>query len=181
MNVCKIEDIKKLLEKRLKNTVEELDAWRRVERVKTKKGEDFAILSKNFNNCYFSDLFHDNEHPIVKIYVGYQESTIDIYGYLDELPENDERKKDYIKSFIRQKYKYNTDEIENAIKDKIEHLKNREKSFKNQLKNVDKCVKKINKKINELKEILKSEDLKEGYYQNTLGYALIDFIKNSII
>lgn len=176
--------IKEKIEKYLEQDKARLSMWENVKRIKTKSGEDFKTFSKNIEGATIEKsnfgLKH-NEYINVKGWAGcssFVEDTIKIYGFVDELLEDDERReRANSKSYgWRQTYDFNLDEVFKAIEERKELIKSRIHSYEEQLKNAGKMVDKAFTIIDQIKEFLKEESLQDKIYLNTLGYAIRNLI-----
>jgi prefoldin subunit 5 len=77
-----VEDARERLTKRLDYYTSRLEAWEKVARVCKKDGKDFAILSKNFENCTFKTEYNSN-YVVVYLHTnseGYTRDEINISG-----------------------------------------------------------------------------------------------------
>ena len=163
---------------------ERLSMWENVKRVKAKSGEDFKTFSKNIEGATIEKSNYGpkhNEYMNVKGWAGYSifvEDTIRIYGFVDELPKDDERRERANSGSYgwRQTYDFNLDEVFKAIEERKELIKARIHSYEEQLKNAEKMVDKAFAITDQIKELLKEEPLKDKIYLNTLGYAIRDLI-----
>lgn len=176
--------IKEKIKKYLLLDEERLSMWENVKRVKTKNGEDFKTFSKNIEGATIEKSNYGpkhNEYMTVKcwsVYSIFVEDTIRIYGFVDELPEDDERRERANPNNYpwRQTYDFNLDEVFQAIEERKELIKERIHSYEEQLKNAEKMVDKAFTIADQIKELLKEEPLKDKIYLNTLGYAIRDLI-----
>lgn len=176
--------IKEKIEKYLEQDKGRLSMWENVKRIKTKGGEDFKTFSKNIEGAIIEKSNYGpkhNEYITVKGWAGcnaFIEDTIRIYGFVDELPENDERREraNEKSNIWRQTYDFNLDEVFKAIEERKELINERIRSYEEQLKNAEKMVDKAYVVIDQIKELLKEEPLKDRIYWNTLGYAIRDLI-----
>ena len=177
MSIFTKQDIKAKLEKNLKNYQEKIVQWEKVERVKTKEGKDFKVISKNFKNARFT---YDWKHHI-SIYG----DSIDINIKNYQLPDDDPRKvKGDTYEITHLDILLTPDEIEMKIKNTIEHYKNHIKSYERQLRDLDQLFDKAVKLVEPIKELLKNETelFSNGYsYPTTLCYALREYIQNALI
>lgn len=62
----------------------------------------------------------------------------------------------------------------------VELLKNKIIEYETQLKNANKYIEKADKIINEIKELRKEKELMSDISNNSLGYAIIEYIKTMI-
>lgn len=176
MSIYRKEDIRKKLESSLKDYQEKLAEWQKVERVKTKDGKDFKVLGKNFTSSY---MVRDWQGLILHT----RNDTIYAYVYNSKLKDGDPRKVSD-NSWIDTKADMTADELEESIKNTIEHYKDRIKSYERQLRDLDALMEKVNELIEPIKELLKNEEelFPNGYkYPTSLNYAIKEYIKNALI
>lgn len=148
-----------------------IDALERVERVRTKSGEDFKILSKNFTNCRIeveNYSMQPNERELKVSYKtpsgGYESHKISLYCHFDSMS------KDKIKhdpepkyQFLKQIYVYNADEIEEALKLEISCQRVFLEDSKRNLETIENKFDEIEAKVNSFKSEMKS--LCNGCYE----------------
>ena len=183
--ISKLENIKKDYE-------EKKQAWENVKRLYKKDGSEFAIKQKNIDGARFGK-YNPNEdwmHPYLTVYYyhgsRYQEESIPMFLYIDTLKKDDSRlnNKDQIKEdsccCVRSTYVFNIDECFEAIKKHIKFLNSKIEDYKKQLAIVEEITQKADSIINQANELLKDERLADGYYRNTLGYAIRDYIKDNL-
>lgn len=117
-----LDEIEKSLKKDIEHYRKAAEAFSAVVIAKKKNGEEFANLTNAIKNarrvneygfdqlriCYKSD------------YTGYRTDTIDLYGYQDELPDDDPRKVAPVVGYVRQHYTLSADEVRAALRVKIE-------------------------------------------------------------
>ena len=145
------------------------DAWRKVEITKTKSGEEFKNLSRALVNAY-SIQEYGFERIAVKFRGTrvYESDTIDIYGYVDELPKDDARRTlGERNGYIRTHYILTPDEIRAKIERTIEIYGERVKSYETQIKKARKAFEKfrnaIDKAEKELSDYVDSEIDRPGH------------------
>ncbi len=114
----------------VKKSIEEKEALIRalenVKRVRTKSGEDFKILSKNFENCEISVsrfALQPNERTLTVFYKAggeYLKHQIYLYRHFEEMkPEEIKHEPEPKQSMLKQIYVYDVNEIEEAIQKEI--------------------------------------------------------------
>ena len=185
-----VNDITLKLENYKKEYEEKKQAWEQVKRLYKKDGSEFANKQKNIDGASFGK-YNPNEdwmHPYLTVYYGsrYQEESIPMFLYIDTLKKDDSRlsNKDQIKEdgccCVRSTYIYNIDECFEAIQEHIKFLNDKIEDYKKQLAIVEEITQKADLIINQANELLKDERLSDGYYHNTLGYSIRDYIKNNL-
>lgn len=106
-----------------------LEAWECVKVNKKKDGGEFAQLQRAIEGGKLYDYIGIKNGKLSVVYMtrfqGWQTDEIYVYGFLDELPDTDERKKEYSRQLIRQKYWFTADEVRAAVKKHIEYKKQR--------------------------------------------------------
>ena len=180
--ISKLENYKKEYE-------EKKQAWESVRRLYKKDGSEFASKQKNVDGAFFGKYTpcEDWMHQYLTVYYGSrcQTESIAMYIYVDTMKKDDSRleNKDQIKeggSFVRSTYVFNIDECFEAIKKHIKLLDERIEGYEKQLSIVEEITQKADSIINQANELLKNERLADGYYHNTLGYAIRDYIKDNL-
>ena len=163
------------LEYNKQDTIARLEAWKKFKLVYKKDGSHFSVFSKNFECASVGkySIIEDSEHPYLTIHYNvnarYETEHIEIYFYLDELPETDERRKEYKPQFVRQTVAMNFDEIENKVKSHIEFLENQIKSYDKQIEIAKSVYDTYMSKVTEAK----NELLKNCGDKNTLYYDVL--------
>ena len=103
----------------------------------------------------------------------YENYTVDIYGYIDELPADDPRRADYVKSFMRQKYISTAEEIREKIRNEIKMLEDRENDYARQIAVAQEAAKKYRAAIESAEEELKKACDRPGQIGHSSAYYLI--------
>lgn len=138
---------------KLKNEIEEreaiLKAWEGVTFPTKKNGEPFAIMSKNINGATYKvgeyALISDNVELKVVANNNYKWTTdsIDCYTLVRYLKDKNKivKTKNYMpkQPCLEQVYKYDLEDIKEAVNNRIEFLKENVKSLKRQLEIADKA------------------------------------------
>lgn len=181
------EEITQKLERILNDYKAELKGWQNVKRLTKKDGTDFAIKSKNFGGAsYMSSTYLSSEmHPcLILNYQSngtYLQSELNMYIQVRDMKKEDTRRNNESKikrdSLHYDTYIYDIDECFEAINNYIELLKEKIKEYETQLKNANKYIEKADKIINEIKELRKEKELMSDISNNSLGYAIIEYIK----
>lgn len=184
------EEITQKLERILNDYKAKLKGWQNVKRLTKKDGADFAIKSKNFGGAsYASSSYLSSElHPcLILNYQSnntYQQDDLNMYIQVRDMKKDDIRRNDESKikkdGFHYDTYIYDIDECFKAINEYIELLKEKILEYETQLQNANKYIEKADKLINEIKQLRKEKDLMSDISNNSLGYAIIDYIKTMI-
>ena len=153
-----------------------LEVWNKFKLVYKKDGSHFSIFSKNFESAKIGgySVIEDADHPYLTITYyttnnGYRTDHIQIFFYLDDLPETDERRKAYIPQFMRQTVTMTYDEIVTTVKDYIENLKSQIKDYERQIDIAETTYNNYMNKVTEAKnELLKACGEKDSLYYLTL-------------
>ena len=174
-----LEDIKKELNNYLEEHEAKAIAWANVKINKKKNGEDFARFSQALENGYVGKYtpVEDGLHPYITIYTKtksgkYVEDNIPIFYYLDELPNEDERKKAYKTQLLRQTTPMTNDEIMNAIKNHINKHNNYIERLKNDLKNAEKAYNNYKKALEDAEKQLLKDTQHTTQNSSSLYYAI---------
>lgn len=186
-----VNDIILDLESRKKDYEEKKQAWENVKRLYKKDGSKFAIRQKNIDGASFGK-YNPNEdwmHPYLTVYYGsrYQEESIPMFLYIDELKKDDSRlnNKDKIKNdsccCVRSTYVFNIEECFEAIQEHIKFLNGKIEDYKKQLAIVEEIAQKADSIISQANELLKDERLHDKYHFNTLGYRIRKYIQDNLI
>lgn len=132
---------------------------------------DIDVILKSYNKPEFWK----------KEWLIYKSNIIVIYAriYSIDVRRNNESK---IKrdGFHYDIYIYDINECFEEINNYIELLKDKIIEYETQLKNANKYIEKADKIINEIKELRKENELMSGISNNSLGYAIIEYIKNNV-
>lgn len=177
---------------KLKNEIEEreaiLKAWEGVTFPTKKNGEPFAIMSKNINGATYKvgeyALTSDNVELKVVANNNYNWTTdsIDCYTLVRYLKDKNKIVKieNYMpkESCLEQVYKYDLEDIKQAVNNRIEFLKENVDSLKRQLEIADKAYITFRKAYEDAMVVLDSvtETKKDEY--SFLKSSILDTIKN---
>lgn len=160
--------------------------------IKRKKdGTHFANKNQTFINANYINntgvVYKTNEYPELKL-VGsdkkgiWQEYSIYCYIYADELPKDDERRKEPVHG-LRQTIILTTDEIIEKIEQEKERQKEYIKQYDRQIEESGKIFDLVSEKLEDLKNTLyeSTKEFREREYnKSSLEYALIDYIKYNL-
>lgn len=176
----------------LKNEIDEreaiLRAWENVTFPTKKDGKPFTNMSKNINGAIYrtADYGLSANNMILKVFTNsnfkYVSDSIDCYTLVRYL--KDEKKiaktENYMAKelYLEQIYKYDLDDIKQAVKERIEFLKNEIDSLKKQLEIADKAYVIFRNAWQDAMLILDTvTDTKKGEY-SFLKSSILDTIKN---
>lgn len=174
-----IEKIMKEINESIERYQAEIEAWQKVE-VKTKKnGEEYQNIKRAITGAKVNARSYDDEtHP--KMYVffksghKYEEDWIDLYFYLDNLPENDPRRKNYTRQLFRQTCMKTTEEIKESINERIKIRTEQIESLKKQIAAAETAYTQITEMAEAIgKTILSLTECSKGR-KNSLAYALAE-------
>lgn len=176
----------------LKNEIEEreaiLKAWENVTFPTKKNGEPFAIMSKNINGVTYKvkeyALTSDNVELKVVASNNYKWTTdsIDCYTLVKYLRDKNkiEKTENYMpkQPYLEQIYKYDLENIKEAVNNRIKFLKENIESLKRQLEIADKAYTTFRKAYEDAMVVLDSvtETKKDEY--SFLKSSILDTIKN---
>lgn len=143
-------------------------AWEKVVVAKKKNGDEFADLGRAITGARkFQEYGFDRIGVTFRGYSKmYDDDYIDIFGYCDELPDDDPRKV-CTHSFLRDKYIINADELRARIADRIALDRKYAKEYRDQLKNARDAVKEFRDAVEKAEAKLERECGKM-----TLWYAI---------
>lgn len=142
---------------------------------KTKSGKEFDNLSRALTGA---KKIQEYGFDRIAVYFStnrkmYEYYMIDIYGYLDELPDTDPRKADYVRQVIRQKYIFTADEIRARISKEIDILTARVADYDRQLEKATAAAKKYRAAIEQAEKDLSESLDNPGMTGHTSAYYLI--------
>ena len=175
------EKLKSKLESYIKDYEKRLELWKAVSFKTKKDGTPFKKLSMAIDgakfNCYYP--VEDELHPYLTVDTYnngvYTIDHLQAFWYLDELPEVDERRKDYQHTFIRQTTPQTLDELKLSIERHIQKLERYITITKEEVELIDKLYDKYLEVATNLKNELNKELYQTEY--TTLYYAIKDDIK----
>lgn len=165
------EDCLNEVKKEIENKKALIDALERVERVRTKSGADFKILSKNFTNCRIEVedySLQPNERELKVSYKapsdGYKSHKISLYCHFDSMSKDKIKHEPEPKyQLLKQIYVYNADEIEEALKEEISRQRILLEDSERNLETIENKFDEIEAKVNSFKFEMKS--LCNGCYE----------------
>ena len=142
---------------------------------KTKSGKEFDNLSRALTGA---KKIQEYGFDRIAVYFStsrkmYEYYTIDIYGYLDELPESDPRHAEYIPQVIRQKYIFTANEIRTRIEKEIDILSARVADYERQIEKATAAAKKYRDTIEKAEKELSATLDNPGQIGHTSAYYLI--------
>lgn len=163
-------------------------AWENVEIVTKKDGTPFKIMSKNFKGAtYKSTEYSLQPHEnILQICTwtttsGYITDKIDCYCLVKYLKDNDPRKaktENYMpkQQYLEQIYKFDLEDIKQAINKRIEYLTIRAKELEEQIANAQKVYNKFVEAYGKAMRELSDDCAK--WTNKDLYYAVRDTVKD---
>ena len=171
-----LEEIKKELETRKDSKKEALKMWRAVQ-IKTKKdGSEFKQLTRALEGAF--EIYEYGWRRLAVYYWtparGYEKDTIDIYGYIDELPKEDPRSElPHTIGCLRSKYDFTAAEVREAINKRIRKLQEDIVSLNAQIKKADFLYTRYREAVEEAERTL-SEATKNGIFNNSLYHLITE-------
>lgn len=162
------------------NEKAKLAAWQKVEIGTKKDGSDFQNLTRGVKNATIKKDYEksDYENTYLKIwYRGheYGEDSIRIFGYQEDLPDNDKRKTKSLKSgYMKTTYTFNSTEIKEKIKQEITSIENRIKSLEKEKENIEDVYNEIYEAALSVHEIMKQ-------YKNSASWWNLTEMANDIM
>lgn len=187
----KLDTIKNQLKIELDKAVALKKAWESVTFQTKKNGEPFKIMSKNISGAKYTvdDFAMQVGENRLTVYThctssGYIHDTINCYELVKYLTDDDKIKKiiNYVPkvSYLEQVYKYDIEDIKNAVIKRIAYFENRIKSLNTQLDIVDNIyidfLKKYNKLLQELEVKCDTNDLSYSNHKNDIYYRIKEAI-----
>ena len=171
-----LDEIKKELETRKDSKKEALKMWQAVQ-IKTKKdGSEFKQLARALEGA--SEVYEFGWRRLAVYYRTparrHEEDTIDIYGYIDELPKEDPRSEQpHEIGWMRNKYDFTAAEVREAIKKRIRELQSDIVSLNAQIKKADFLYTRYREAVEEAERTL-SEATKNGIFNNSLYHLITE-------
>ena len=176
----------------LKNEIEEreaiLKAWENVTFPTKKNGEPFAVMSKNINGATYkkADYGLSINNVELKVVANYNykwtTNSIDCYTLVRYLKDKNKiaKTENYMpkEPCLEQVYKYDLEDIKQAVNNRIEFLKENVEFLKRQLEIADKAYTTFRKAYEDAMVVLDSvtETKKDEY--SFLKSSILDTIKN---
>ena len=192
-NLYNLEGIKIELNKRMSNAKTLLKTWENVTFPTKKDGTSFKTMSKNIAGA----TYRQEEYALQKAYSyelkviehdqlnGYVNDTIKCYDLIKYMEKDDTRlkKSENImpkEPMLEQVYKFDLEDIKEAVEKRIQYYKNSIEEYKKELENVDKAYNVFKEAytnaIKELQNVCGCTD--DDTTKNTLFYAVKDTIVN---
>lgn len=143
-NYYNLEGIKNMLQKEIAKDSALLAEWKKVTFPTKKDGQPFAIMSKNIQGARYVTYeygFHDYEKQLkIGCFAsgcGFVNDEIDLYVIAKYLKDEKKiaKKENYMpkEQYLEQIYKFDLDDIKQAVADRIQYLENLIASHKRQL------------------------------------------------
>lgn len=177
---------------KLKNEIEEreaiLKAWENVTFPTKKNGEPFAVMSKNINGATYKKADYDLSANNVELKVVANNNhkwitdSIDCYTLVRYLKDKSKiaKTENYMPKelCLEQVYKFDLEDIKEAVNNRIEYLKGYVESLKKQLEIADKAYAGFRKVYEDAMAVLDNvtETKKDEY--SFLKSSILDTIKN---
>lgn len=189
-----LDEIKSELNKKIATAQAQFDAWKKVIFPTKKDGKPFAIMSKNINGaiyCQNKISMQPGENVLcITAFcdgVGYVDDEINCYELVKYLTDDEKKAKteNYMpkQSYLEQIYKYDIEDIKNAVDNRINYLYDRILSLKAQLNIVDKVYHNFRacyeKALQELERDCESaRNVGFSNNRNDIYYMILDTIKD---
>lgn len=143
------DDVKAGLERDIARCNANAEAWEKVTFPTKKDGKPFAVFSKNIDGAsYHCDQYHMRSgENILSVYtyaphVGYTHDDIYCWENVEDL--KDDLKKEKVQNHLPKEsvllkavYKYDLDDVKDAVSKRIDYLRKRSASLEKQLENAD--------------------------------------------
>ena len=188
-----MDGIKTELKKEISKNETFLELWEKVTFPTKKNGEPFAVMSKNINGATYSAYEYAMQPGENKLRVGgwsngngYISDEIDCYKLVKYLRDEKKLEKaaNYmpVQPYLEQVYKYDLDDIKEAVNARINYLKDRITSLKAQLDIVDECYTNFKNCYAKAVEELENNCVSAGTVgfsgnRNDLFYMILDTVK----
>lgn len=195
-NYYNLNGIRTDINKTLETAIALKELWENVTFPTKKNGEPFAILSKNINGASI-------KHPAYEIQPGedhlsvtgweknngYFNDEINIYCLVKDLKDEKRLRKteNYLPkiNYLEQVYKYDLEDIKQAVSDRIIYFENRIISLTKQLEKLDNAFNAFKiaygKALEDLKENCDTNDLSYSNGTNDLYHAILETVKQSFL
>ena len=196
-NYYNLDGIKTELKKNIAKDKAFLKEWEKVTFPTKKDGTPFAVMSKNINGAKYQSILYsmqpgENELAIVvfckEMGNGYIQDSIDVYELVKYLKDEKkiEKHNNYMPkvSYLEQVYKYDIEDIKEAVTNRINYLKDRILSLTSQLDNVDYCYNEFKKSYSKALKELENNCIIAGNVgfsekRNDMYYMILDTVKES--
>lgn len=182
-NYRNLKDIQNELNKRIRENEAKLELWNNVEFLTKKDGTAFKVMSKNFKNAnYTTEPYHMRDCENIlrvhgRINNAYYDDEIRCYGAAKNLKGAKEKVQNIFKHpYMEDLYKYDLDDIKEAIEERKQYLINDIKSLEEQLSQAEEIYNNVMKLHNQTMEYLRSETKDNDKGHNSLYYMLRDII-----
>ena len=186
-NYYNLDGIKTALKKEIEEKEAILKAWENVIFPTKKDGKPFAIMSKNIVGATYktADYGLSADNMILKVVANsnfkYVSDSIDCYTLVKYLKDEKKNKtENYMPKelYLEQIYKYDLDDIKQAVKERIEYLKKEIGSLEKQLEIADKAYVTFRNAWQDAMLVLDTvTDTEKGEY-GFLKSSILDTIKN---
>ena len=189
-----INDIKQKLQKEIDSATAFLMAWSAVTFPTKKDGKPFANMSKNINGAKYTlenYAMQPGEYRLT-VYTrsnssGYIHDEIQCYELITYLKDADKLSKtaNYMPklSMLEQVYKYDIDDIKQAVADRIKYHEKRIQSLNEQLSRVEKAYNDFDAAyceiLDELQKACDTDDIAYSNGRNDVFYAIKDAVIKS--
>ena len=173
------QEVKKDLEKSLREHEAKAEWWKKVERVTKKDGSNFKIFSKNFSNCRIYANYMQRNVIAVGGWVdgsGYVDDEMDLWEYVDNTELNPDEHTIIKEAVWSRAYFYLTvDEVFQKIATQIEMHERYAKEYREQIEKADEVFNEFAEAIN-----IALDKLKEKAGDNTsLYYRCREYMKTA--
>lgn len=187
-NYYNLDGIKTALKKEIEEKEAILKAWENVTFPTKKDGKPFATMSKNINGATYKKADYGLSANNVELKVvannnfKWTTDSIDCYTLVRYLKDKNKivKTENYMpkESYLEQVYKYDLEDIKEAVNDRIEYLKGYVESLKKQLEIADKAYTTFRKAYEDAMAVLNNvtETKKDEY--SFLKSSILDTIKN---
>lgn len=192
-NYYNLDGIKTELQKELNKTKALLQAWKNVTFPTKKDGTPFANMQKNIDGAKYTSISYAMQPGEYELNVytfadgyGYINDTVYCYELVKYLKDDNKlsKKQNYMEkqSYLEQVYKYDLDDVKQAVTDRINYLHDRILTLKAQQNIVDYCYNEFYKMYDKALKELENNCASAGSVgysnnKNDIYYMILDTIK----
>lgn len=176
-----VDEITNKLNEYINEATAKREAWAAVAVLKRKNGEEYERIGQAVKGARFGGYYpvEDKEHPYLTVTAQksgrYYTDSLQAFFYVDELPADDPRRQNYVRSFLRQTTPATPDELRRMIAERVEALTKTIKEYNDQIAAAPKAFEHFREAIEEADRKLKSEALADkSIYFSSLYYLITE-------
>ena len=186
MSLYNLNDLKNNLRKEIEKADSLAGEWEKVTFPTKKDGKPFAVMSKNIDGANYRlwtfahcDYEHELSVCVSTKMSGYIHDDIKAYDYVKYMKDDDPRlakTENIVEDYGSKVYKFDLDDIKEAIRKRAEYLRNRSADLTKQLESADRIYEDFREAYGKAMDILK-ESCKD-FICCDLEYDLKEMIKD---